>query len=58
MAEYFSELEVNPMAIHKISDMISCIKSDPREEYPSRDIQNFDRVATASAINSPEVQSV
>jgi len=57
VAGYFSGLEKNPMGIHNISDMISCTKSDPREEYPSRDIGNFERVAAAFAVNSPEAQS-
>ncbi|KAH8587917.1 amidase [Bisporella sp. PMI_857] len=57
MAGYLSGLETNPMRIQNIFDMISCTKSDPSEEYSSRDIGNFEKAAAPPAVNSAEVQS-
>ena len=54
MADYFSGLEVNPHDLRNIEDMISCTKSHPKEEYPSRDIAYWESVRTAPESSSPE----
>ena len=58
MANYFSGLDVNPHNIWNIEDMISCTKSHPKEEYPSRDIAYWESVRTAPKLSSAELAAV
>ena len=47
LADYFRGLEINPYKIRSIEDMISCTKSHPKEEYPSRDIAVSENIRKA-----------
>lgn len=55
MAHYFRGLEINPLNIQNIEDMISCTKSIPAEDYPSRDISYWDTVRKADDVLSEKV---
>ncbi|KAL1608053.1 hypothetical protein SLS60_002992 [Paraconiothyrium brasiliense] len=55
MAAYFHELSDNPHNIHGVEDMISCTKKLPMEEYPSRNVANFEAALKAPAFDSTEV---
>lgn len=55
IADYFSGLETNPFNIKNIEDMISCTKSIPEEDYPSRDVSGWETVRDASNILSEHI---
>lgn len=55
MAHYFRGLEINPHKLQSIEDMISCTKSHPKEEYPSRDIVYWEKVRNADDLSSPNI---
>ncbi|KAF4770329.1 hypothetical protein HAV15_011946 [Penicillium sp. str.  len=55
MAHYFRGLEINPFNIQNIEDTISCTKSIPAEDYPSRDISYWDTVRKAEDVLSEKV---
>ena len=53
---YLSNLALNPRGIRTFDDLINCTKSDPREEYPERDIADWDgAVALNLSASSAEV---
>ncbi|KAL9119252.1 MAG: hypothetical protein Q9187_004194 [Circinaria calcarea] len=42
LEKYFSGLQVNPVGIHTMGDLIQYTKSEPREEYSKRNIVSFE----------------
>ncbi|EPS35415.1 hypothetical protein H072_11243 [Dactylellina haptotyla CBS 200.50] len=42
LKQYFSQLTVNPNNIHSLADMINFTKSDPREDYPNRGVDQWE----------------
>lgn len=55
IADYFSGLETNPFNLKSVEDMISCTKSIPEEDYPSRDVSYFEIAQDASDTLSEDV---
>jgi len=55
MENWFRSLEVNPKNIQSMEDLISCTKSLPEEEYPSRDIAYWELVNNADDFKSPKI---
>ncbi|KAF8862817.1 hypothetical protein BDZ45DRAFT_767570 [Acephala macrosclerotiorum] len=55
LAECFSNLSVNPHNIHSINDLSICTKSHPKEEFPSRNIDFWEKVKDAPDFSSPEI---
>jgi amidase len=53
LAEYFDNLSINSYSIRSINDLIICTKSHPKEEFPSRNIDFWEKVAPD--FNSPEI---
>ena len=55
LAEYFSHLVINPQNLHGLNDVATFTKTDPREEYPERDVYVWERELTRNITNeSPE----
>ncbi|KAJ5613653.1 hypothetical protein N7528_007307 [Penicillium herquei] len=44
---YLNSLEINPLDLHSLDDLISCTKSHPMEEYPARDIEFWETARVA-----------
>ena len=55
MAEYFSELEVNPHNTGSVEDMMSCTKLEEKVKYPSCDIAYWEIVASADNFSSAKI---
>lgn len=47
IAKYLAGLEINPRDLHSLDDLIACTKSHPKEEYPARDIEFWEKARGA-----------
>ena len=55
LADYFSHLVTNPYNLKGLRDVVTFTKSDPREDYPDRDVYVWERELTRNITNeSPE----